>query len=393
MKRRLGCLAWCTAGLLLAAFAFHTFVGSVYRIESGSMEPTLHAGDYVFVKHGLPASLQRYDVLALRSPEDGRQVVKRLAGLPRESIGLRGGDLIVDGSVLAVEGPRPAPVLLFDSDRHELDAFFLHGTTRLDPWSAAPEGTWRLDAQDVGPESDTGLMCTREPMRDDYLDAAGVRVPGATPVEDVGFEGEVRWLLGAGRLRVRLGASWDTYQLALDVLPAGGFDARLTARAERDEVVLGSATLDVAADDWHRVEFRLLDGHARVAFDGAPLFSEPLPPRRELDASATGTPLGGRCCFGGEGVSAEWRALRVYRDLHWPRGSALGPGVVCDLGPDELFVLGDNAADSRDSRAWGPVAEDRVLGRAELVVWPPSRMGRLPGAVAPPGAAAATAAE
>lgn len=243
------------------------------------------------------------------------------------------------------------------------------------------------------PTSDVGLMCTREPVRDAYLDAAGVRVAGATPVEDVGFEAEVRWLSGAGRMRVRLGASWDTYQLALDVLPEGGLDAQLTTRAERGEVVLASATLDVAANDWHRIEFRLLDGHARVSFDGARLFTETLPPRRELDASATGTPLGGRCCFGGEGVSAEWRALRVFRDLHWPRGGSLGPGVVCDLGPDELFVLGDNAADSRDSRAWGPVAQERVLGRAELVVWPPSRMGRVLGAVPRAEEAASTAAE
>ena len=44
-------------------------------------------------------------------------------------------------------------------------------------------------------------------------------------------------------------------------------------------------------------------------------------------------------------------------------------------GPDEYFVLGDNPADSRDSRAFGPVPGERVIGRVWLRLWPPNSLG------------------
>jgi signal peptidase I len=42
-----------------------------------------------------------------------------------------------------------------------------------------------------------------------------------------------------------------------------------------------------------------------------------------------------------------------------------------------IYVLGDNRAQSDDSRAFGPVPVESVIGRATLVVWPPTRAQRL----------------
>lgn len=38
---------------------------------------------------------------------------------------------------------------------------------------------------------------------------------------------------------------------------------------------------------------------------------------------------------------------------------------------DSLFVLGDNRNSSSDSHSWGMVPVDNVIGKAELVYWPP----------------------
>jgi len=41
--------------------------------------------------------------------------------------------------------------------------------------------------------------------------------------------------------------------------------------------------------------------------------------------------------------------------------------------PDSLFVLGDNRNNSSDSHAWGMVPFSNVIGKAEVVYWPPSQ--------------------
>jgi signal peptidase I len=42
-----------------------------------------------------------------------------------------------------------------------------------------------------------------------------------------------------------------------------------------------------------------------------------------------------------------------------------------------VFVMGDNRTDSRDSRIFGPIDEDQIVGRAFVRVWPLSQIGFL----------------
>ena len=69
----------------------------------------------------------------------------------------------------------------------------------------------------------------------------------------------------------------------------------------------------------------------------------------------------------------------------WARAQAIATGVVMardlihegsgrwPIGNDEVFLLGDNSADSQDSRSFGPVPKSRLRGKVLGVAWPPSR--------------------
>ncbi len=86
--------------------------------------------------------------------------------------------------------------------------------------------------------------------------------------------------------------------------------------------------------------------------------------------------------LGGETI--EIRENTVYINDQELVEPYLDPGLVMpDFGPltvpeGFLFVMGDNRNLSSDSRGeLGPIAEDRVVGRAFVLFWPVNRLGRL----------------
>jgi signal peptidase I len=45
------------------------------------------------------------------------------------------------------------------------------------------------------------------------------------------------------------------------------------------------------------------------------------------------------------------------------------------IPPDHYFMMGDNRGASDDSRFWGPVPRDWLIGKAFATYWPPDRLG------------------
>ncbi|HJR44142.1 MAG TPA: signal peptidase I [Actinomycetota bacterium] len=49
----------------------------------------------------------------------------------------------------------------------------------------------------------------------------------------------------------------------------------------------------------------------------------------------------------------------------------------CRVPAGRVFVMGDNRANSEDSRLLGPIDQDKVIGRAFVIIWPPDDFSSL----------------
>ena len=70
-------------------------------------------------------------------------------------------------------------------------------------------------------------------------------------------------------------------------------------------------------------------------------------------------------------VFVNGKALEEPYTLDAPRGITMLEQV---MGPDEYFVLGDNRLQSNDSKNWGPVPLENIIGKVWVSYWPLSEI-------------------
>lgn len=121
--------------LALAVLIFRSFIFSPFTIPSESMLPQLMNGDYLvaakwpygFTRHSLPFSLplipgrilasqpERGDIVIFKHPVDGSDYIKRVVGLPGDTVEVRGGQVVLNGQKLRQERAADAVVKLSDN--------------------------------------------------------------------------------------------------------------------------------------------------------------------------------------------------------------------------------------------------------------------------------------
>jgi signal peptidase I len=115
----------------ILAWAFRSFVFAPFSIPSGSMLPTLYIGDYLavakwpygFSSHSFPFGIppfggrilsqlpQRGDVVVFVPPGDEREdYVKRVIGLPGDTVEVRNGTVILNGKPVRRDEMQPLAI-------------------------------------------------------------------------------------------------------------------------------------------------------------------------------------------------------------------------------------------------------------------------------------------
>ncbi len=118
-----GSFAWFVVKLAIAALLFRSFLFSPFSIPSESMLPRLMIGDYLvaakwpygFSKYSLPLNAplipgrifagepERGDVVIFKHPIDETDYIKRVMGLPGDTVEMRGGVFVLNGEPVKKE--------------------------------------------------------------------------------------------------------------------------------------------------------------------------------------------------------------------------------------------------------------------------------------------------
>lgn len=116
--------------LVILTWALRSFIVQPFNIPSGSMLPTLYIGDYLvvakwpygFSRYSFPLEFppidgrifgnlpKRGDVVVFRVPAENADLIKRVIGLPGDTVEMRGGELILNGHRVPREPLPPARV-------------------------------------------------------------------------------------------------------------------------------------------------------------------------------------------------------------------------------------------------------------------------------------------
>jgi signal peptidase I len=330
-------------------------------------------------------SPRRWEVAVFICPSDkSKPYVKRVVGRPGERVQLRDGDVWVNGQLArkTLAEARECRVPVFDADYAPpggwggrwlpdgtAPAIGSAGAQPIPGWMTVDGGDVTVHAAgSAGPRlaaywhvsPDTS---TAEVIRDGFAYNGHSSASHDYAVHDFLIEFEAELLSGTGAVVCKMtdGADEATAHIA-----AGGEFGESKLLLPPKGLVRTANRAPLKSGRVYRIDMAFVDRRVSVSVEGREFFSWDLPPA-EPRADVT-SPFK----IGAQGVDLAIRHVKLFRDVYYRPGDRHASGAPYQLGSDEYFLLGDNSANSDDSRSWQipAVAERNFLGKPFLLHQP-----------------------
>ena len=321
----------------------------------------------------LDRPLHRWDVVATRESKNRPAMIKRVVGLPGESIRFSSGDIYADGSIVRkpLSIAREMRVPVFDS-RYSCDDVLRRFQSLDDAagWKVV-DGSWQYapspESIDVEWLAYEQWRCVAShlpqdqsvPVEDWYAENVGVsRNLNAT--NDIWVELECR-IEHKGQFDLKLNHGSAFHVLKFDFFADSvSYNGQVFSFSD-----LEFSSPAVGSGSKVTIEVCTFDRHLTVLVSGKNIVS--------IDFPAGGNPTDSLLPvqIGCRESTFELTRFRLWRDVYYfdavPDRNSNG-SIELRAGADEYLLLGDNVPRSIDSRHWSApaVPADQILGRVSL---------------------------
>ncbi|MBL8877962.1 MAG: hypothetical protein JNG88_02490 [Phycisphaerales bacterium] len=369
---------------------------------------------------------RRWDVVVFKyPPEPVNNFIKRLIGLPNETVEIVDGDIFIDGAIATKPeyAQRPLWIPVFDNNYRPAKPGIPDYWPR---WVSAPgQAAWtgldgrvfRFDGENqpagellfvTDPKStiEPGVVVDKNGYNGPLVTDPRFYVAPYHAVSDVRVSAVAQIESGAGQVGFEL-TKYDT-TFRLRVAADGGWTVLKRVGNSSDWTECRRGTVARAAGRSVPVALGIADYQVVAEVDGARVYESDdaqysISLEQARDRSLR--PARPRIAISAERVVARLSNVAIHRDVFYtndiaPPGHELhaGLGHPFKLDGDDYFVLGDNSRASSDARVWsevgphlldaaaagehrpGTIPRDQLLGRAFFVYWPGVRTfaGKLP---------------
>lgn len=142
---------WSFAVSIVILAGLYFFVGKPFTVSGSSMYPTLHDGDrMVMTKLG---DIHRFDVVVLQAPDENKEYIKRVIGMPGDRLDMHNGRLYINDQ--EVQQPFINQEDLGSSKTVFLDDFTLQSLTGE---TTVPEGKYFVMGDNRGVSRDSRII-------------------------------------------------------------------------------------------------------------------------------------------------------------------------------------------------------------------------------------------